>query len=344
MPDLLDLETYNYQLPQELIAQYPLPDRGSSRLLHLDRETGDVSHLSFRDIVSHLNPGEVLILNSSRVIPARLFGRKDNGTQVEVLLVNKLSDSTWRCMVHPGRRLKKEQWIEFSPTLKGFVSLPDEDGLREIEFSPAQDYWQIIEEIGHMPLPPYIRRTDEASDRNRYQTVYATEPGSVAAPTAGLHFDSDLLDELKQKGVQIRYVVLHVGLGTFLPVKSERIDQHKMHSEYCTVPPETAEAVNSAIAGGRRVIAVGSTSMRTLESFTREGRLESGSRWTDIFIYPGYRFQIASALITNFHLPKSSLLMMISAFAGLENVMKAYQMAVRERYRFFSYGDAMYIS
>ena len=344
MPDLLDLETYNYQLPQELIAQYPLPDRGSSRLLHLDRETGDVSHLSFRDIVSHLNPGEVLILNSSRVIPARLFGRKDNGTQVEVLLVNKLSDSTWRCMVHPGRRLKKEQWIEFSPSLKGFISLPDEDGLREIEFSPAQDYWQIIEEIGHMPLPPYIRRTDEASDRNRYQTVYATEPGSVAAPTAGLHFDSDLLDELKQKGVQIRYVVLHVGLGTFLPVKSERIDQHKMHSEYCTVPPETAEAVNSAIAGGRRVIAVGSTSMRTLESFTREGRLESGSRWTDIFIYPGYRFQIASALITNFHLPKSSLLMMISAFAGLENVMKAYQMAVRERYRFFSYGDAMYIS
>ena len=344
MPDLLDLETYNYQLPQELIAQYPLPDRGSSRLLHLDRETGDVSHLSFRDIVSHLNPGEVLILNSSRVIPARLFGRKDNGTQVEVLLVNKLSDSTWRCMVHPGRRLKKEQWIEFSPTLKGFVSLPDGDGLREIEFSPAQGYWHVIEEIGHMPLPPYIRRTDEASDRNRYQTVYATEPGSVAAPTAGLHFDSGLLDELKQKGVQIRYVVLHVGLGTFLPVKSERIDQHKMHSEYCTVPPETAEAVNSAIAGGRRVIAVGSTSMRTLESFTREGRLESGSRWTDIFIYPGYRFQIASALITNFHLPKSSLLMMISAFAGLENVMKAYQMAVRERYRFFSYGDAMYIS
>lgn len=344
MPDLLDLETYNYQLPQELIAQYPLPDRGSSRLLHLDRETGDISHLSFRDIVSHINPGEVLILNSSRVIPARLFGRKDNGTQVEVLLVNKLSDATWRCMVHPGRRLKKEQWIEFSPSLKGFVSLPDGDGLREIEFSPAQDYWQIIEEIGHMPLPPYIRRTDEASDRNRYQTVYATEPGSVAAPTAGLHFDSDLLDELKQKGVQIRYVVLHVGLGTFLPVKSERIDQHKMHSEYCTVPRETAEAVNSAIAGGRRVIAVGSTSMRTLESFAREGRLESGSSWTDIFIYPGYRFQIASALITNFHLPKSSLLMMISAFAGLENVMKAYQMAVRERYRFFSYGDAMYIS
>ena len=344
MPDLLDLETYNYQLPQELIAQYPLPDRGSSRLLHLDRQTGDVSHLTFRDIVSHINPGEVLILNSSRVIPARLFGRKDNGTQVEVLLLNKLSDATWRCMVHPGKRLKKEQWIEFSPSLKGFISLPDEDGLRKIEFSPAQGYWQIIEEIGHMPLPPYIRRTDEASDRNRYQTVYATEPGSVAAPTAGLHFDSDLLDELKQKGVQIRYVVLHVGLGTFLPVKSERIDQHKMHSEYCTVPPETAEAVNSAIAGGRRVIAVGSTSMRTLESFTREGRLESGSRWTDIFIYPGYRFQIASALITNFHLPKSSLLMMISAFAGLENVMKAYQMAVRERYRFFSYGDAMYIS
>lgn len=344
MPDLLDLETYNYQLPQELIAQYPLPDRGSSRLLHLDRKTGDVMHLSFRDIVSHINPGEVLILNSSRVIPARLFGHKDNGTQVEILLVNKLSDATWRCMVHPGRRLKKEQWIEFSPSLKGFISLPDEDGLREIEFSSAQGYWQIIEEIGHMPLPPYIRRTDEASDRKRYQTVYATEPGSVAAPTAGLHFDSDLLDELKQKGILIHNVILHVGLGTFLPVKSERIDQHKMHSEYCTVPRETAEAVNSAIAEGRRVIAVGSTSMRTLESFAREGRLESGSRWTDIFIYPGYRFQIANALITNFHLPKSSLLMMISAFAGLENVMKAYQMAVKDRYRFFSYGDAMYIS
>lgn len=344
MPDLLDLDSYNYLLPPELIAQYPLSERSSSRLLHLDRGNASISHLLFKDIVNLLQPGEVLVVNNSRVIPARLLGRKENGTPVELLLLNQLAGAKWKCMVHPGKRLKVAQWLEFSPLLRGWLALADADGLREIEFAGADTYWQEIERIGHIPLPPYIHRQDEAGDKTAYQTVYAREPGSVAAPTAGLHFDLETLEALRNKGIQLANVILHVGMGTFLPVKSQRIDEHKMHSELCTLPEETANTVNSALEEGRRVIAVGSTSLRTLESFYRDGKVQSGSQWTDIFIYPGYEVQVASALITNFHLPKSSLLMMISAFAGLDLVQKAYAAAVQERYRFFSYGDAMFIS
>ncbi len=344
MTDLLDIEAYNYDLPQELIAQYPLADRCSSRLMRVDRSTGNLSHGGFSDILNLLAPGEVLVVNSSKVIPARLFGEKSTGTNIEVLLLHQLDGARWKCMVHPGKRLKTAQWLRFSLTLKGWLSLPDEDGLREIEFEGPESYWQEIERIGHVPLPPYIKRPEASTDRDDYQTVYANTPGSVAAPTAGMHFSAELLSALKQKGVQIAEVILHVGMGTFLPVKSQRIDAHKMHSEFCTLPAETAAAVNTAKAEGRRVIAVGSTSVRTLESFWNGSSLNSGSLWTDIFIYPGREIQVANALITNFHLPKSSLLMMISAFAGYELVRRAYQSAVEEKYRFFSYGDAMYIS
>ncbi len=344
MTDLLDIDAYNYQLPPELIAQHPLEKRDSSRLMRVERATGNIVHGEFADILDLLAPGEVLVVNSSKVIPARLHGEKATGARIEVLLLHRLDGARWKCMVHPGKRLKTAQWLQFSPYLKGWMSLADEDGLREIEFEGPDTYWEEIERIGHVPLPPYIKRPDASSDRGDYQTVYAQAPGSVAAPTAGLHFSSELLEALKFKGVRVVEVILHVGMGTFLPVKSQRIDAHKMHSEFCTLPGETAAAINAAKAEGRRVIAVGSTSVRTLESFWNGTCLESGSHWTNIFIYPGREIQVADALITNFHLPKSSLLMMISAFAGYELVRRAYQLAVEERYRFFSYGDAMYIS
>jgi len=344
MVDLLDLDSYDYYLPQELIAQYPLKDRSSSRLMHIDRKTGTIYHLYFRDLVDLLNPGEVLVINNSKVIPARLYGYKDNGTKIEVLLLNHLEGSKWKCMVHPGKRLKREQVLWFSSQLEGWISLPDEDGLRVIEFNNPDTYWKEIECIGHTPLPPYIKRVDEAEDRQTYQTVYAKEPGSVAAPTAGFHFTEEMLSQLQEKGIQIVNIILHIGMGTFVPIKTPRIDQHKMHSEFCTILEETANVINKAKLEGRRVIAVGSTSIRTLESFWENGSLMSGSKWTDIFIYPGKKIQVADALITNFHLPKSTLLMMISAFAGYELTRKAYEIAVQERYRFFSYGDAMYIS
>ncbi len=344
MPDLLDIEAYNYHLPPELIAQYPLAERSSSRLMRVDRDSGDIANGEFADILNLLAPGEVLVVNSSKVIPARLYGQKDNGTKVEILLLHLVEGSCWKCMVHPGKRLKIAQWLEFSPRLRGWVSEADADGLREIEFADPESYWSEIEQVGHVPLPPYIKRPDESTDRNTYQTVYAHAPGSVAAPTAGLHFSAELLSALRQKGVQIVEVILHVGMGTFLPVKCQRIDAHKMHREFCTVPASTAEAVNSAKAEGKRVIAVGSTSVRTLESFWHGASLDSGSLWTDIFIYPGREIRVADAMITNFHLPKSSLLMMISAFAGYDLIRRAYQSAVAEKYRFFSYGDAMYIS
>jgi len=344
MPDLLDIQSYDYHLPPELIAQYPLKQRSASRLLQLDRASGRIEHRQFRDIVGLLNAGELLVVNSSKVIPARLFGLKANGTPVEVLLIRQLGQARWQCLVHPGKRLKTVQWLEFSPALRGQVFLPDADGLREIEFADPQSYWQEVERVGHVPLPPYIRRPDEAGDREAYQTVYAREPGSVAAPTAGLHFDAAILDALRDKGVKVCEVTLHVGIGTFLPVKCDRIDEHRMHSEFCTIPPDTAEAINLAKQEGRRVIAVGTTTLRTMESFWSGAALRAGSGWTDIFIYPGKELRVADALLTNFHLPRSTLLMMISAFAGYEAVRQAYQEAVRQRYRFFSYGDAMYIS
>ncbi|MCB5223874.1 MAG: tRNA preQ1(34) S-adenosylmethionine ribosyltransferase-isomerase QueA [Candidatus Cloacimonadaceae bacterium] len=339
-----ELGSYDYDLPQELIAQYPLSKRDSSRLMHLDRQAGAFYHRSFGDIVDLISRGEVLVLNSSKVIPARLFGFKENGTKVELLLLRNLGQTRWQCLVHPGRRLKKEQWLQFSPGLKGWISLGAEDGSREVTFESQGDYWQEIEKVGHVPLPPYIKREDEIKDRHTYQTVYAREPGSVAAPTAGLHFSPEILEALRAKGVLLVELVLHVGMGTFLPVKTERIDEHKMHSEFCTVDENAAQIINLAKTEGRRIIAVGSTSMRSLESFWNGKSLDAGSKWTDIFIYPGKQIHVADALITNFHLPKSTLIMMIAAFAGLDLVKKAYEAAIAEKYRFFSYGDAMYIS
>lgn len=341
--DLRSLKTYDYQLPKELIAQEPLANRSSSRLLHLKRQSGEIRHRVFRDIAELINPGDVLVVNSSKVFPARLFGKKENGTAIELLLLNEDQPGIWQCLVSPGKRVKTAQWLQFSPTLKGYISSGDPEGLRVISFDPPEALWQEIYHLGHVPLPPYIDRSDTAEDSNRYQTVYAHEIGSAAAPTAGLHFDEALLQRIKDKGAEIVNVVLHVGIGTFRPVKTEDITQHVMHSELAAVPEATAMAINKAKAEGRRIICVGTTSVRTVESFWDGTKLSSGSKWTDIFIYPGYEFKVPGALITNFHLPQSTLLMMISAFAGYDTIMNAYQEAITQRYRFFSYGDAMFI-
>ncbi len=343
MFDPLDLDSYDYHLPAELIAQHPLPQRDSSRLMHVKRQTGTYEHLKFSHLPKLLQKGDLLVLNDSKVIPARLFGKKENGTKIEVLLLNELGSGCWKCMVHPGKRLKQEQWLEFSKTLRAYVSLADANGLRQITFESKDDFWLELDKVGHVPLPPYIKREDQKQDKQSYQTVYAAQKGSVAAPTAGLHFTHSLLQELESQQIQIAKLTLHVGIGTFLPVKTQRIDQHKMHAEFCTVSDELAQMVNQAKQDKRRVIAVGSTSARVLESFWKQGTLHAGSAWTDIFIYPGFKMQVVDALITNFHLPKSSLMMMISAFAGIELIKDAYLEAVKEKYRFFSYGDAMLI-
>jgi S-adenosylmethionine:tRNA ribosyltransferase-isomerase len=342
--DLLLKEAYYYDLPEDLIAQYPLPNRDESRLMHLCRKSGEILHRSFGDLADLLIPGDLLVLNNSRVFPARLFGFKDNGTKIEVLLLHPTSnEKQWKCLLHPAKRIKRPQWLSFSDNLRGFVYPDDDDGMRIINLEWMGDFWQEIERVGHIPLPPYIDRPDELSDRNRYQTVYATQNGSVAAPTAGLHFSSDLIEKLKKRGVLFAEVTLHVGIGTFRPVKVDNISEHTMHSECVEISTSTAEAVNKAKREGRRVIAIGTTSVRALESFWDSNKLLDGNRWTEIFIYPGYRFGVPDAMITNFHLPESTLLMMISAFAGYEFIMEAYAKAVTERYRFFSYGDAMFI-
>ena len=300
-------------------------------------------HRQFTDILQLTKAGDVLVLNSSKVFPARLFATKENGSRIEVLLLHQLSPDIWKCLVSPGKKLKQAQWIFFSENLKAFVSQGDSEGLRDLCFESIVPFWEEIERIGHIPLPPYIERIDGEQDLDRYQTVYAKELGSVAAPTAGLHFDTPLLDKLAHQGVHLAEVSLHVGIGTFRPVKTEKITDHTMHSELATIPDSTAQMVNLAKQEGRRVICVGTTSARSLESFWEKGALQSGSKWTDIFIYPGIEFQAVDAMITNFHLPQSSLLMMISAFGGYEFIRKAYELAVQEKYRFFSYGDAMFI-
>lgn len=343
MPDLLAKASYRYNLPKHLIAQHPLQERPQSRLLYINRNEQSVLHKHFYDIVDLLKAGDVLVLNNTKVIPARLFGKKENGTKIEVFLLHVISNDVWKCMIHPGKRIKKPQELTFSDSLTGFISQPDEEGLREIEFTYQGDFWKHLDEHGHIPLPPYIERADEAIDHDTYQTVYAREKGSVAAPTAGLHFTQDLLNQLRHKGIIITEVLLHVGLGTFRPVKVDDITHHKMHSEFCTVTEETASIINKAKNENRRVIAVGTTSVRTLESFQDNGRMTYGEKWTDIFIYPGKRFDIVSGLITNFHLPESTLLMLVAAFAGYDLIIKAYKTAVLEEYRFFSYGDAMII-
>lgn len=334
---------FNYDLPPELIAQTPLERRDSSRLLCLDRFSGEWEHKRFYDLPDKLRSGDCLVLNDSRVLPARLFGRRESGGVVEVVLLRDLGGGLWECLTRPGKKARPGVKLIFGQgELTAVVTEVLEEGNRILRFEYEGIFLEILERLGKMPLPPYIK--EELEDGERYQTVYSREVGSAAAPTAGLHFTEELLKEIESRGVRLCYVTLHVGLGTFRPVKSESIKDHHMHSEFCIIPPETARIVSETKKAGGRVVAVGTTSCRTLESFAGEdGLLESTSGWTDIFIYPGYKFKCVDALVTNFHLPESTLVMLVSAFAGRENVLAAYEEAVKERYRFFSFGDAMYI-
>lgn len=332
-----------YELPEELIAQTPLAQRDTSRLMVLDRKTGGVNHRHFFDIVDYLKPGDCLVMNDSRVLPARLLGHRPTGGAVEVLLLRDLGEKRWECLCKPGKKMQPGSTISFgNGELNATVREVREDGNRVVEFDYEGIFLEVLERLGKMPLPPYIKA--ELPDQERYQTVYSRELGSAAAPTAGLHFTKELLDRIREKGVRTAFVTLHVGLGTFRPVKAEDIGDHHMHSELCMMGKETAQILNETRARGGRVICVGTTSCRTLESLVREdGSYEAGSKWTDIFIFPGYQFKAMDALITNFHLPESTLLMLVSAFAGREHVLEAYRQAVAERYRFFSFGDAMFI-
>jgi len=332
-----------FDLPEELIAQTPLEKRDTSRLLHLDKKSGEVQHLHFSDIKQFLRKGDCLILNDSRVLPARLIGHRQTGGQVELLLLRDLGGDEWECLVKPGRKAKPGTDVYFgNGELKATVLSTGEGGTRTVKFSYEGIFLEVLEALGRMPLPPYIH--EELRDNERYQTVYSRAVGSAAAPTAGLHFTNELLDEIKAMGVNIGFVTLHVGLGTFRPVKEDDILNHEMHSEFCIMPAETAQLINDTKASGGRVISVGTTSSRTIESFAAEdGSMKETSGWTDIFIYPGYRFKCVDALITNFHLPESTLIMLVSALAGRENVLNAYNIAVKEGYRFFSFGDAMMI-
>lgn len=336
---------FDYELPEELIAQHPAAQRDHSRLLVMDKNTGAVEHRVFRDIVNYLHAGDVLVLNNTKVIPARIFGVKEGGTaKTEVLLLKRDDDlpNTWEVLVHPGKRAKVGTVIDFGEgRLKGEVIANTSAG-RKVTFHFDGIFEEILEELGTMPLPPYIH--EQLEDQNRYQTVYAKVDGSAAAPTAGLHFTTELLETLRQNGIEIEEVLLHVGLGTFKPVSEEDIEDHEMHSEYYEISQETADRINKAKAEGRRIIPVGTTSTRALESAAKDGRLQAGSGWTNIFIYPGYKWQIIDGLITNFHLPKSTLMMLVSALSTREHILAAYKEAVAQRYRFFSFGDAMFIN
>lgn len=332
-----------YDLPEELIAQTPLQQRDSSRLLVLDKMSGQVTHRHFYDVIEYLKPGDCLVMNDSRVLPARLLGHRPTGGAVELLLLRDLGDKKWECLAKPGRKLQEGQQVVFgNGELTATVTEVREDGNRIVTFHYEGIFLEVLERLGKMPLPPYIK--EELQDQERYQTVYSKEVGSAAAPTAGLHFTNDLLEKIRSKGIDTAFITLHVGLGTFRPVKAESIDEHHMHSELCMMSTETAAILNRTKARGGRVICVGTTSCRTLESLVDpDGTFSEKSRWTDIFIYPGYKFKAMDALITNFHLPESTLVMLVSAFAGRENILSAYETAVSEKYRFFSFGDAMLI-
>ena len=335
---------FYYDLPEELIAQDPLEDRSSSRLMCLDKETGDITHTHFRHILDELNPGDCLVINDTKVIPARLYGSKaGTNAGIEILLLKRKEDHVWETLVKPGKIAKPGTVISFgNGLLTGEVIDVVEEGNRLIQFSYEGIFEEILDQLGEMPLPPYI--THKLQDKGRYQTVYAKHEGSAAAPTAGLHFTEELLEQIKAKGVNIAHVTLHVGLGTFRPVKVDDVEKHHMHSEFYMIEEEQAERINRTKREGNRVIAVGTTSCRTLESASdEEGILHAGSGWTEIFIYPGYSFKMIDGLITNFHLPESTLLMLVSALAGKEPIMHAYEEAVKEKYRFFSFGDAMFI-
>ena len=335
---------FNYELPKELIAQTPLEKRDTSRLMTLDRKTGAWEHHHFYELPDFLEPGDCLILNNSRVLPARLLGQRiPGGGACEVLLLIDRGEKTWECLVRPGRHMREGTKLSFgNGELTAEVTEVLPDGNRLVRFDYEGIFLEVLERLGKMPLPPYIK--EELQDQERYQTVYSKVPGSAAAPTAGLHFTPELMETIRQKGVNIGYVTLHVGLGTFRPVKEEEITEHEMHSEFCVLPPETATLINETKASGHRCVCVGTTSCRTLESWAAEdGHMESKAGWTSIYIYPGYRFKVMDGLVTNFHLPESTLIMLVSAFAGREHILAAYEEAVREKYRFFSFGDAMFL-
>ena len=340
----LKTHDFYYDLPEELIAQTPLEQRDSSRLMVLNRETGEIAHKHFYDVIDYLNPGDCLVLNDSRVLPARLMGHRPTGGAVEVLLLRDLGNKQWECLCKPGRKMREGDTVTFGDgELTATVRQVQEDGNRVVEFHYQGIFLEVLERLGKMPLPPYIKA--ELPDQERYPTVYSREVGSAAAPTAGLHFTQELLKKIRNKGVKTAFVTRHVGLGTFRPVKAEEVLDHHMHSELCMMSQQTADILNETKRSGGRVICVGTTSCRTLESLVNDdGSFEAKSRWTDIFIYPGYTFKAMDALITNFHLPESTLVMLVSAFAGREKILNAYNEAVKERYRFFSFGDAMLIT
>lgn len=340
----MEVKDFYFDLPEELIAQHPLEKRDESRLMIVDKNSGNIEHKKFKDILDYLEPGDCLVLNDTRVLPARLIGSKENsGGKMEFLLLKRLDKNRWETLVKPGKRAQLGAKFVFgNGELKAEVVGMAEEGSRVVEFHYEGIFEEVLDRLGQMPLPPYIKETLE--DKERYQTVYSKEVGSAAAPTAGLHFTQELLDMIKEKGVNTAFVTLHVGLGTFRPVKAEKIEEHIMHAEYYIMNEKTARLINSTKEKGKRVIAVGTTSNRTLETIADEnGRVKEQSGWTDIFIYPGYKFKIVDALITNFHLPESTLIMLISAFAGRDIIMKAYKTAVEDKYRFFSFGDAMFL-
>ena len=334
---------FDYELPPELIAQTPLERRDASRLMTLNKATGEVGHRHFYELPSLLRPGDCLVLNDSRVLPARLIGHRESGGAAEILLLTDKGDKSWECLVRPGRKLREGARVSFGDgALTARITQVLPDGNRLVKFEYEGIFLEVLERLGKMPLPPYIK--EELQDRERYQTVYSKEVGSAAAPTAGLHFTKELLREVQNMGVKVCYVTLHVGLGTFRPVAEENLEEHDMHSEYCSISRETAETINETKRNGGRVICVGTTSCRTVESWAGEdGAMKESSGWTNIYIYPGYRFKVMDALVTNFHLPQSTLIMLVSALAGREHVLAAYKEAVKERYRFFSFGDAMLI-
>lgn len=341
----MNIEDFDFDLPEELIAQTPLKDRTASRLCVLDKQTGQIQHQHFSDIIDYLQAGDCLVLNDTKVLPARLYGvKEDTGAKLEILLLHQEEGDSWEVLVKPAKKVKKGTVIDFGDgLLKAVCTGTKEHGGRTVEFSYQGIFYEILDELGEMPLPPYIK--EQLSEKDRYQTVYAKEKGSAAAPTAGLHFTDALLQQIKEKGVQIIFITLHVGLGTFRPVSVDSVEEHTMHSEFYRMSEEAADALNQAKAEGRRIISVGTTSTRTLETIARDydGSFAETSGWTDIFIYPPYQYQAIDGLITNFHLPKSTLIMLVSALAGKDEVLHAYHEAVKERYRFFSFGDAMLI-
>ncbi|MDU1829405.1 MULTISPECIES: tRNA preQ1(34) S-adenosylmethionine ribosyltransferase-isomerase QueA [Anaerococcus] len=336
-------DDFDYYLPEELIAQHPAEKRDHARLLVLDKETGETEDKYFYDIIDYLDPGDVLVMNDTRVIPARLFGHRESKEEsIEVFLLTNIEGKTWECLVRPGKKMKIGTNVIFSEELSGEVKDIKEDGNRIIEFCYEGIFNELLDRLGNVPLPPYIK--EELQEPEEYQTVYSKNPGSVAAPTAGLHFTQELLEEIESKGIKLAYLTLNVGLGTFRPVSVEDVTDHKMHSEFYTISKETADIINKAHKKGNKVIATGTTSIRTLESvYKKNGKIQGDSGWTDIFIYPGFKFEVVDAMITNFHLPKSTLVMLVSAFSSKDIILNAYEHAVNDKYRFFSFGDAMYI-